>query len=100
MKRVVWEALGSDTYIASFGRNEDIPSVGRKHYQKAHIRLSGNAKEFTDHQFDVLAKNNPTLLDVELPEGLILKMPLIMPRNEGAWQGNNFDGYVYQYKSG
>lgn len=34
--------------------------------------------------FDVLAKNNPTLLDVELPEGLILKMPLIMPRNEGA----------------
>lgn len=32
--------------------------------------------------FDVLAKNNPTLLDVELPEGLILKMPLIMPRNE------------------
>lgn len=32
--------------------------------------------------FDVLAKSNPTLLDVELPEGLILKMPLIMPRNE------------------
>lgn len=31
--------------------------------------------------FDVLAKNNPALLDVELPEGLILKMPLIMPRD-------------------
>lgn len=32
--------------------------------------------------FDVLAKNNPVLLDAELPEGLILKMPLIMPRQE------------------
>lgn len=58
---VVWEALGSDTYIASFGRNEDIPSVGRKHYQKAHIRLSGNAKEYIDHQFDVLAKEYGTI---------------------------------------
>ena len=53
---VIWEALGSDTYVASFGRNEDIPAVGRKHYQKAHIRLSGNAKEFIDNQFDALAK--------------------------------------------
>ncbi|MDE6432894.1 MAG: LysM peptidoglycan-binding domain-containing protein [Lachnospiraceae bacterium] len=34
--------------------------------------------------FDVLAKNNPVLLDVELPEGLILKMPLIMPRQESG----------------
>lgn len=58
---VIWEALGSDTYVASFGRNEDIPAVGRKHYQKAHIRLSGNAKEFIDNQFDALAKKYGTI---------------------------------------
>ena len=29
---------------------------------------------------DVLIKNNPALLDIELPEGLILKMPIVMPR--------------------
>ncbi|MDD6070188.1 MAG: LysM domain-containing protein [Clostridiales bacterium] len=34
--------------------------------------------------FDVLAKNNPALLDVELPEGLILRMPLVMPRDSGT----------------
>ncbi|MCM1497634.1 MAG: LysM peptidoglycan-binding domain-containing protein [Clostridium sp.] len=32
--------------------------------------------------FDVLAKWNPTLLEVELPQGLILKMPLQQPRTE------------------
>lgn len=32
--------------------------------------------------FETLAKWNPTLLEVELPEGLILKMPLIQPRTE------------------
>lgn len=50
----IWDALGSDTYVSSFGRNEDIASVGRKHYQKAHIRLSGNAKELIDKKFEVL----------------------------------------------
>ena len=34
--------------------------------------------------FDVLAKSNPALLDVELPEGLILRMPLVMPRDSGT----------------
>ncbi len=51
----VWEALGSNTYQASFGRNETAAEVSRKHYQKAHIRLSGNAKMFIDKQFDALA---------------------------------------------
>lgn len=51
----VWEALGSDTYLASFGRNETAAEVSRKHYQKAHIRLSGNAKAYIDKQFDTLA---------------------------------------------
>ena len=30
--------------------------------------------------FDALAKWNPTLLELELPQGLILKMPLKQPR--------------------
>ena len=30
--------------------------------------------------FETLARWNPTLLEVELPEGLILRMPLIQPR--------------------
>lgn len=32
--------------------------------------------------FDTLVKWNPTLLEVELPEGLILKLPLVQPRTE------------------
>lgn len=52
---VVWEALGSNTYQASFGRSESAAEVSRKHYQKAHIRLSGNAKVYVDQQFDILA---------------------------------------------
>lgn len=51
---IVWDALGSDTYQASFGHNETIAAVARKHYQKAHIRLSGNAKQFIDKVFDKL----------------------------------------------
>ena len=50
----VWDALGSDTYLASFGRHESIPAVSHKHYQKAHIRLSGNAKQYIDKRLDTL----------------------------------------------
>lgn len=50
----VWHKFGSDTYVASFGRNEPYPSVAIKHHQKAHIRLSGNAKEFIDKRLDEL----------------------------------------------
>lgn len=32
--------------------------------------------------FESLAKANPTLLEVELPEGLILRLPLRQPRND------------------
>lgn len=32
--------------------------------------------------FDALAKWNPILLEVELPQGLVLKMPLMQPRME------------------
>lgn len=47
----VWDELGSNTYAASFGRNETLVEVARKHYQKAHMRLSGNAKDFIDIRF-------------------------------------------------
>lgn len=50
----IWDALGSDTYMSSFGKNEDIAAVSRKHYQKAHIRLSGNAKDYIDKKLDEL----------------------------------------------
>lgn len=52
----VLEKLGSNTYLVSFGRNEDIPTVSKKHHQKAHIRLSGNAKEEIDRLFEKLKK--------------------------------------------
>ena len=50
----IWDALGSDTYMASFGRNEAFQSVSIKHHQKAHMRLSGNAKQFIDKKLDDL----------------------------------------------
>lgn len=30
----IWDQLGSDAYLASFGRNEPISSVAKKHYRK------------------------------------------------------------------
>lgn len=51
---MIWDALGSDTYLASFGRGEDSAAVERKHYQKAHMRLSGNAKQYIDKKLDQL----------------------------------------------
>ena len=50
----VLAALESDTYLSSFGRNESIAAVARKHYQKAHIRLSGNAKQYIDKKLEEL----------------------------------------------
>lgn len=50
----VWDALGSDTYLSSFGRNETYIEVSHKHYQKAHMRLSGNAKEYIDSRLSEL----------------------------------------------
>ena len=52
----LWDELGSNTYVASFGKNETLVEVARKHYQKAHMRLSGNAKNFLDEKLDELEK--------------------------------------------
>lgn len=52
--------------------------------------------------FEALAKWNPTLMDVELPEGLILKVPLIQPRNtqipdfENDYQDNYEDSFDHE----
>ena len=57
----VLDVFGSDTYISSFGRNESIAEVSKKHFQKAHIRISGNAKEYIDKKFDELANKYGTV---------------------------------------
>lgn len=50
----VWAELGSNTYISSFGKNETISDVSKKHWQKAHIRITGNAKQYIDNKLDEL----------------------------------------------
>ena len=42
----------------------------------------GQVLERLDVGFDALARWNPTLLEVELPEGLVLKRPVIQPREQ------------------
>lgn len=52
----LWAEFGSDMYRSSFGKNESITDVAKKHHQKAHIRLTGNAKDFLDTKLDELGK--------------------------------------------
>lgn len=52
----LWAELGSDMYCSSFGKNESINEVAKKHHQKAHIRLTGNAKDYLDNKLDELGK--------------------------------------------
>ena len=42
----------------------------------------GQVLERLDVGFDALARWNPTLVEVELPEGLVLKRPVIQPREQ------------------
>ena len=42
----------------------------------------GQVLERLDVGFDALARWNATLLEVELPEGLVLKRPVIQPREQ------------------
>ena len=57
----VLDVFGSDTYISSYGRNESIAEVSKKHYQKAHIRISGNAKDYIDKRLNELADKYGTV---------------------------------------
>lgn len=50
----VLNKLGSDTYISSFGRNENINEISKKHHQKAHIRITSYAKEYIDKELGLL----------------------------------------------
>lgn len=59
---VIWDELGSDTYISSFGKNENIAQVAIKHHQKAHIRLRGNAKEYIDNKLEHLFEKYGSLM--------------------------------------
>lgn len=52
----LWAALGSDMYQCSFGKGEDVVEVAKKHYQKAHMRLTGNAKDYLDDKLLELGK--------------------------------------------
>lgn len=52
----IWDVLGSDTYICSYGKKESIDAVAKKHRQKAHMKLSGNAKDYIDSRLDKLIK--------------------------------------------
>lgn len=44
-----------------------------------------------DVDFDTLSRWNPMLKDVELPEGLIISLPLIQPRNNADELDDIFD---------
>ena len=59
---IVWSELGSNTYISSYGKNETFSEVSAKHHQKAHIRLSGNAKLFIDKKLAELEKQYGTII--------------------------------------
>lgn len=50
----VWAELGADTYKSSFGTNQTIKEISKKHYQKAHLLLSGKAKDYLDKRLDKL----------------------------------------------
>ena len=58
----IWDKLGSDTYICSFGKNESIDEVAKKHRQKAHMRLSGNAKDYIDNRLNELETKYGTII--------------------------------------
>ncbi|SCY45773.1 PLD-like domain-containing protein [Pseudobutyrivibrio sp. AR14] len=52
----IWDRFGSDTYESSFGKEEPYVEVAKKHYEKCHIRLSGNAAEYIDARLEELKK--------------------------------------------
>lgn len=74
-----------NVYNLQVGDEICIPTVAAKP-EKTYVvnegdTLSDIIKAFAV-DFDTLAKYNPTLFELELPEGLILKMPLMQTMNE------------------
>lgn len=78
----IWDKLGSDTYISSFGKNESIADVAKKHHQKAHIRLSGNAKEYIDKRLNEL--ENGDCCHAIRSCSKLLRTPRKVPRKDAA----------------
>lgn len=74
-----------NVYNLQVGDEICIPTMASKP-EKTYIVNEGDTiahilKAF-DTDFDNLARWNPTLMEIELPEGLILKMPLRQPRGD------------------
>lgn len=91
-----------NVYNLQIGDEICIPSAPPKD-EKTYVVNEGDTladvlKAF-DVSFELLAKYNPILYDVELPEGIILKVPIIQPRslksdfyNENSYM--NDDAYI------
>lgn len=73
-----------NVYNLQVGDEICIPTMASKP-EKTYIVNEGDTIAKVLKAFDVgfedLARWNPTLMEIELPEGLILKMPLLQPRN-------------------
>lgn len=74
-----------NVYNLQVGDEICIPTMAAKP-EKTYIINEGDTiaqilKAF-DVEFEDLARWNPTLMEIELPEGLILRMPLRQPRND------------------
>ena len=59
-----------------------IPKQSDKIYVVNEGDTIGQVLQRLDVGFDALARWNPTLLEIELPEGLVLKRPVIQPREQ------------------
>lgn len=74
-----------NVYNLQIGDEICIPSMPQqpeKTYVVNEGDTLGKVLDAFDTEYETLVKWNPVLKDVELPEGLILRMPLKMPRTE------------------
>ncbi|MGN0154573.1 MAG: LysM peptidoglycan-binding domain-containing protein [Lachnospiraceae bacterium] len=72
-----------NVYNLQIGDEICIPTMAARP-EKTYVVNEGDTIEKIlkafDVDFETLARWNPTLMEVELPEGLILKLPLVQPR--------------------
>lgn len=72
-----------NVYNLQIGDEICIPTMAARP-EKTYVVNEGDTIEkilkVFDVDFETLARWNPTLMEVELPEGLILKLPLVQPR--------------------
>ena len=74
-----------NVYNLQIGDEICIPSVPARP-EKTYVVNAGDTIQRVlnalDVDFDTLVRWNPMLMDVELPEGLIITLPLIQPRGD------------------